>query len=353
MKSQPRFIDRILKYRWISHILFWILLMATFTLSTGLASGTWSHVYTHTAMLPAQIAAAYVLNYVLVPKFLYKKKYGLFTLYFVLSIYFFTVMARLFVVHIAEPLFREDYTQESIGEIMSDAVYLFAVYFPAVFMYGLIMLIIKTIKKRFDEKHEIEILQKEKAKNELKFLRGQIQPHFLFNTLNNLYALTLSKSDLAPQVVLKLSELLDFILYQSDVPSIPVEKEIELMQGFIDLETLRYGDGLDLVFEHSVDEPSTPIAPLLLLPLVENAFKHGSSGSAEKSKIHIHLLVQDKKLSFSIFNSKPRTIENNGSSGIGTANLTRQLELNYPNQYDMEAKDANDSYWVKLSIDLH
>ncbi|MDC8004077.1 sensor histidine kinase [Aureisphaera galaxeae] len=353
MKSQPRLIDRILQYRVPSHILFWVFLLGTFSLSAFLSTGTLNHFYNNIAMLPAQLAAAYFLNYYQVPKLLFKKRYGAFALSLFLSIYLLAVIARCTVVYIAEPLFREDFTQESLWEILWDVPYLFAVYFPAVYMYALIMLIIKTIKKRFEEKHEIEVLYKEKAKNELKFLKAQIQPHFLFNTLNNLYALTLSKSDLAPQVVLKLSELLDFILYQSDEPTIPVEKEIELIQGFLDLESLRYGDDLDLIFEHSVDEPSTPIAPLLLLPLVENAFKHGSSGSPENAKIHIHLLVQSQKLSFSVFNSKPEGIEmNNGNSGIGIANLRRQLELNYPNQYELEAKDAQDSYWVKLSIDL-
>ena len=352
MKEQPKLIDRVLRYRVVSHILFWGLIIGAFTLSAGLASGTWDHLYTNLALLPAQVGGAYVLNYWLVPKLLYPRKYWRFAISLLIVIYFFTVVARLCVVHIAEPLFREDYTQETIWEIMSDVIYLFAVYFPAVFMYAFIMLIIRTIKKRFEEKHEIEVLHKEKAENELKFLRGQIQPHFLFNTLNNLFALTVSKSDLAPKVVLKLSELLDFILYQSDEPTISIEKEIELIEGFIELETLRHGDDLNLVFEHSIDETNTQIAPLLLLPLVENAFKHGSGPGSDLKKIHIHLLVQKKKLSFSIFNSKPKSQENSEQTGIGTVNLKRQLELNYPNRYDLETKDARDSYWVKLFIDL-
>ncbi|GAB5399399.1 MAG: histidine kinase [Aureisphaera sp.] len=348
--------DRILQYRIASHLLFWVFLIGAFSLSATLSSGTLDHFYNYAGMLPAQIAAAYFLNYYQVPKLLFKKKYISFALSLIASIYVLSVIARCGIVYVAEPFFRDDFTQESIWEILWDVPYLFAVYFPAIYIYAFIMLIIKTIKKRFEVRHEMEVLQKEKAKSELKFLKAQIQPHFLFNTLNNLYALTLAKSDLAPEVVLKLSELLDFILYQSDQPTIAIEKEIELIQGFLDLESLRYGDGLDLVFEHSVDESNTQIAPLLLLPLVENAFKHGSSGSSGNAKIHIHLLTQDRTLSFSVFNSKPDHKEadyDRDKLRIGTANLKRQLELNYPKRHQLEAKDAKDSYWVKLSIDLH
>ncbi|WP_291790187.1 sensor histidine kinase [Maribacter sp.] len=217
------------------------------------------------------------------------------------------------------------------------------------------MLIFKTIKNSFEEKHQMEILQKEKALNELKFLKTQIQPHFLFNTLNNLYALTLTKSDLAPKIVLKLSELLDFILYQSNVSSISIKKEIVLIQGFIDLESLRFGDKLDLVFEHNVDDLNTRIAPLVLLPIIENAFKHGAIGKARTTKIHMFLSVENNVLNFEVYNNKPKTnlirmTPNN--SGIGTRNLERQLELNYPNKNRLMVEDSLEGYLVKLCLEL-
>ncbi|RKN00506.1 sensor histidine kinase, partial [Aquimarina sp. AD1] len=232
---------------------------------------------------------------------------------------------------------------------------IFSVYCPAVYTYALIMLAVKAIKTRFEEKHQIEILQKEKATSELKFLKAQIQPHFLFNTLNNLYALTLAKSDLAPKVVLKLSELLDFILYQSDQASISIEKEIELIQGFIDLESLRYGNALDVSFEKRVDDLNTQIAPLVLLPLIENAFKHGVSSDPKNAKIHIDLLVSGNSIKFKVFNTKLNDSVKevtNTKSGIGTSNLKRQLEINYPNKYTLEIDEKQDSYFVELLIDL-
>ncbi|WP_219010278.1 sensor histidine kinase [Aquimarina litoralis] len=357
MKKNNTFLDGILQNRVLSHILFWCSFLFVFTILGVLDSGTFKpNALTNLAMLPSQIAAAYLLNYYQWPKLLFKKKYVLFFLSLLLSVYFLSALARFNVVHVVEPFFREDFEQETIQEILSDFVYIFTVYCPAVYTYALIMLAVKAIKTRFEEKHQIELLQKEKATNELRFLKAQIQPHFLFNTLNNLYALTLSKSDLAPQVVLKLSELLDFILYQSDQEYISIEKEIELIQGFIDLESLRYGDALDVAFTKTIDNMNTPIAPLVLLPLVENAFKHGVSSDPKNAKINIDVTVADNKVTFTVFNTKRNDVEKqlqNQKSGIGTSNLNRQLEINYAGKYTLAIDEKQHSYFVELLIDLN
>ncbi|WP_299243725.1 histidine kinase [uncultured Aquimarina sp.] len=356
MKNNNSFLDSILQNRVLSHVLFWCSFLMIFTILGILDSGTFTpNALTNLAMLPSQIAAAYLLNYYQLPKLLLRKRYFLFLISLVLSVYFLSAFARFNVVHIVEPFFRENFEQETIKEILLDFIYIFSVYCPAVYTYALIMLAVKAIKTRFEEKHQIEILQKEKATSELKFLKAQIQPHFLFNTLNNLYALTLAKSDLAPKVVLKLSELLDFILYQSDQAYIPIEKEIELIQGFIDLESLRYGNALDVTFKKEVKNLNSPIAPLVLLPLIENAFKHGVSSDPKNAKIHIDLLVSDNAIKFKVFNTKRNDSVKqvtNKKSGIGTSNLKRQLEINYPNTYRLEIDEQRDSYFVELLIDL-
>ncbi|AXT57106.1 histidine kinase [Aquimarina sp. AD1] len=356
MKNNNSFLDNVLQNRVLSHILFWCSFLVIFTILGVLDSGTFKpNALSNLAMLPSQIAAAYFLNYYQLPKLLLKKRYFLFFVSIFLSVYFLSAFARFNVVHIVEPFFRENFEQETIKEILLDFIYIFSVYCPAVYTYALIMLAVKAIKTRFEEKHQIEILQKEKATSELKFLKAQIQPHFLFNTLNNLYALTLAKSDLAPKVVLKLSELLDFILYQSDQASISIEKEIELIQGFIDLESLRYGNALDVSFEKRVDDLNTQIAPLVLLPLIENAFKHGVSSDPKNAKIHIDLLVSGNSIKFKVFNTKLNDSVKevtNTKSGIGTSNLKRQLEINYPNKYTLEIDEKQDSYFVELLIDL-
>ncbi len=355
MKKQS-VLDKILQNRWLTHFLFWVGLFFLFVVLAALNSGTIKpHIIIYLASLPSQMLAAYVFNYYQLPQLLYKKKYVLFAFSLIVSIYIFSALGRISVVHIAEPFVRTDFVQESISEILSDTVYLFSVYFTSTYVYAFIMMLIKAVKTRFEEKQLIEELQKEKITNELKFLKGQIQPHFLFNTLNNLYALTLSKSDLAPIVVLKLSDLLDFILYQSDQSSIPVSKEIELIEGFIELETLRYGEKISINFKHEAPHNNMQIPPLLLLPLVENAFKHGVSGSAEKARIEIDLKVTKDQLYFKIYNTKPKNVVPNGldRNGIGTANLKRQLALKYPNNHRLEIEEAEDDYTVELVINLN
>lgn len=357
MNNVKRFFDTIFQNRWVTHLLFWVGLVTIFISLASLNSGTLiSNIANYFALLPAQIGAAYLLNYYQIPEQLLKKKYLLFGVSLILSIYVFTVIGRLSIIYIAEPLFRENFTQESIGEILYDSAYLFSVYFPAVYIYAFIMLLIKVIKSRFEEKHQIEVLKKEKAFNELKFLKAQIQPHFLFNTLNNLYGLTLAKSDLAPEVVLKLSEVLDFILYQSNEPKIKIGKELELLNAFIELESLRHGNNLKVIFNTKVDDETVTISPLLLFPLVENAFKHGTAANTKKTEIVLDLKASNTTLLFSVKNKKsmvkPSKHIERSSSGIGLRNLKRQLQLNYPKKHNLTILDGEEQFEVKLEIDL-
>ncbi len=309
------------------------------------------------ALLPSQLMAAYLLNYYQIPKLFLKKKYVLFIVSFLISAYVIVVFARYCVVHIAEPITREGiYESETLLEIILDPFYLFWAYFPAVYMIVFLMIAIKGFKYRFEEKHQLEVLKKEKAHTELKFLKAQIHPHFLFNTLNSIYALTLAKSDVAPEVVLKLSELLDYILYQCNEPTISIEKEINLIQGYIDLEKIRYGNQLTISFIHKLDNTHTQIAPLILLPFIENAFKHGASGNPIDPKIEIHLTLKNKELNLQVYNTKMHKKEGNNNSvekdGIGHTNVKRQLELNYPHGYQLIIDNNTDSYKVNLKIKL-
>lgn len=356
MKLQKKKIDDILQNRILTHFLFW----SAYLLFTNIISSTNNYTITGNfikdlSLLPSQLLAAYFLNYYQMPKLLLKKKYVLFITSFFVFGYLFLAFGRFSIVHIAEPFIRTDFEQETILEILTDSDYLIRVYFPAIYGVVFLMFMIKVIKQRASEKQKIERLEKEKIENELKFLRTQIQPHFLFNTLNNLYALTLEKSDLAPKVVLKLSELLDFILYQSNQKEISIKKEIELIQGFIDLESLRYGDKLKLKFEHKTDDENAKITPLLLLPFVENAFKHGANKNPDNPEISIILNVENHQIYFEAYNNKSIHSLNSIDSfngGIGIKNLKRQLELNYENSYDLSIENNDEDYRVKLKIQL-
>ncbi len=305
--------------------------------------------------LPLKIIPTYFLVYYLVPNFFKKRKYFLFSVYFLFSSIAFTILYRFNNIHVAESIIGLNQPKESLLEIIYQFDYTIPNYFFKIYFYTFLFITVKTFKDRAIKERQLESLQKEKAEAELNFLKAQIHPHFLFNTLNNLYALTLDKSDEAPEVVSKLSDILDYMLYQCKDPKVLVAKEIDLLKHYIDLEKIRYGDRLELNFEHSMDSLDSKIAPLILISLVENAFKHGVSSTWQKAIIKIYLTVEKGVLNFSIFNTKApcqQSDQMNYKKGIGMKNIRRQLDLVYPKQYEWNHTETVDSYEVNLKIIL-
>jgi LytS/YehU family sensor histidine kinase len=211
---------------------------------------------------------------------------------------------------------------------------------------------IKLFKQWYlDQQRHKELIQ-EKLETELNFLKSQIHPHFLFNLLNNLYSLTLKKSDKAPEVILKLSSLLDYMLYQSTTKYVSVEKEITLLKDYIELEKLRYGSRLKILFSIEGGYAGTYIAPMLLFPFVENAFKHGAANEPGDTWIEIELSINSSKLVFSTKNQNNNKSAT-GKKGIGLKNVKRQLELLYENRFDLQIEDNSDIYFTKLILQLN
>jgi two-component system, LytTR family, sensor kinase len=192
---------------------------------------------------------------------------------------------------------------------------------------------------------------KEKLSTELQMLKSQLNPHFLFNTLNNIYGLTRKKSDMAPEAVLKLSEMLSFMLYEANSGTISIRKEIQFLEDYISLQRLRYPDSFRIVFNKVVDDEAQQIAPLLLLPLLENAFKHGAGDSHADSYIHIDLKLQQAQLMFTITNSFERNGPDMRSDTIGLHNIKRQLQLLYRTQ-QLVLMDNDNVFTAQLSINL-
>lgn len=195
-------------------------------------------------------------------------------------------------------------------------------------------------------------LVKEKLETELKFLRNQINPHFLFNTLNNIYALSRKKSDKTPEIVMKLSKLLRFMLYESRKQLIPVAEEIKMLDDCLDLERIRYNERLTITFEKEIDNGQQLIAPLLLLPFVENAFKHGVSETRFASFIHIVMHLRQGKLTFTVENSKESGEPVVVTDNIGLSNVRRQLELMYKD-YQLLVENEDTVFKVYLTINLN
>jgi hypothetical protein len=213
--------------------------------------------------------------------------------------------------------------------------------------------ILKATYKSLDEKKTLENkclqAQLQLKEQELKFLKMQIHPHFLFNTLNTLYGFALKKSEKAPEMILKLSNLLDYILYQVDKPFVFLQDEINHIDDYVSLEKYRFQEGLHIIFHKNLMDEKFQVPPMLLLPFVENAFKHGTQIDGVV-KININLKVDENRLNFAVEN----TAKNNKNSkkGIGLENIRKRLEMLYPKKYFLKISQEEQVFKVNLKIPI-
>ncbi len=257
------------------------------------------------------------------------KKYGkyIYTLYTLITLYFIYVR-----------LFTGDF--ESYVELKKGvAIGLFLI--PIPFCVAL---------WSFEQWKWLQSLKNAKAQAELKMLQAQINPHFFFNTLNNLYALTVKKSDKAPDVILKLSEMMRYTIYEGKNERVSIKEEIDYLENYIDLHKIRYKKDVSIEFDYNVVDDQVLIAPLLFIILVENAFKHGVEKMIDSAYVHMFLEVSKSEINFTIKNAfldETTTPE----EGIGMSNLVRRLNLLYPNSYKIITSKIDNEYEVLLKIE--
>jgi sensor histidine kinase YesM len=212
---------------------------------------------------------------------------------------------------------------------------------------------IKFIRLRYQSLEFEQQLTREKLESELNFLRAQTNPHFLFNTLNNLYVLARKKSDKTPEAIMMLSKIMRFVLYDCRAPSIAISEETKVIQDYIELEKLRYNQRLKVTYESILDDPQVPVAPLLLLPFVENSFKHGASNTTGDAEIDIRVQLSGRKLTFSVRNTIEEEQPPEKQGGIGLGNVRRQLDLIYPGRHHLVTKCDNGFFMIELIVDLN
>lgn len=218
-----------------------------------------------------------------------------------------------------------------------------------IFMVGLIFGVEITRQKNL-LKEQISQLKSEKLDQELTMLKAQINPHFLFNTLNNIYGMALKKADETPDVILQLSKIMRYNIYEAAEKSISIAKDIENIKDFIQIQKIRHRH-LIINFTEDIDHPSQEISPLILIQFVENAFKHGVSESLGEAFITIDIRLKNGILTYFIENSKEEILHTH-STKIGQKNIRRQLELLYP-QHTLSVEDQSGRYIVTLTIDFH
>jgi len=199
-------------------------------------------------------------------------------------------------------------------------------------------------------------LQSQKLESELNFLKSQINPHFLFNTLNNLYALSLKKSNDAPKTVLMLSEMMRYMLYECNDENVPLEKEINYIKNYLELEKIRLGKQSTLEFTVEGDPGNLKIAPLMFIPFIENSFKHGMNHQLDEGFVKIKMLIDEETIEMNLSNNKssslPDQIKTKKSGGIGLINIQRRLNLIYPDKHELKIQEENNRYLVDLKIKL-
>ncbi|MBL7849335.1 MAG: histidine kinase [Cyclobacteriaceae bacterium] len=231
---------------------------------------------------------------------------------------------------------------------MASMVYHF---FTLLFVVG-VALSIRLFRKQYRMEIRRSQLEKEKTEAELKYLKSQINPHFLFNTLNNIYALARKGSGQTAESVMKLSAMMRFMLYEASSPSVPLRAEIKIIDDYIELEKLRYTDRLQVHFSKDIDDPEQPIAPLLLIHFVENAFKHGAGESRSDVDIRIAITLKDRLLRAEFSNplSQDRVSPDPGGR-IGMENIKQQLKLLYPG-HTLAIETTGGRFSVVLTIPL-
>jgi len=227
--------------------------------------------------------------------------------------------------------------------------------FLSTFFIGIASTIYNIMNDWLLSQREKKELQAQTLQSELKFLKSQINPHFLFNTLNSLYALTLKKSDQAPEIVLKLSEMMRYMLYECNVPMVPLQKEVNYLKNYLELEKLRQGKKMKIDLQVNGEARNQRIAPLMFIPFVENCFKHGISNQITEGFVNIGLDIDIDTVTVNIQNSKaPTRPSNTGkkSGGIGLVNVRRRLNLLYPDKHSLTINEDPNTYRVILTLEL-
>ena len=337
------------KYKIYCHLGFWLgyLLFFTFTW-VGIEGSYLKSFFYEIIQLPARLGMVYFGLYYLIPKFLLKRKYGQFTVYLLLAFLGVGIIQSFLDRHVyyyfvhnttaLAPFWDVGYMLRCI--VRSNSVFAVAAS-------------LKILSFWFQKEQEALQLAQEKTTAELQFLKSQIQPHFFFNTLNTLYGLTLANSKKAPELVLKLSDLMRYMLYETRADSVLLKKEIQYLENYIELEKMRFGNRFNVQFGVNGSLNGQQIPPMLLLPFVENAFKHSLTEAENGAFIAIDLTINTNNLSFKVENTIAQdasTIKEVG--GIGLKNVQKRLHLLFPETHQLKILAEQDLYLIHLQMPL-
>lgn len=299
-------------------------------------------------LVPLTMAVTYFAVYFLIPNYLLKKRYG----HFFLFSFYVLVTSSYFIVLIiyGSLIFIKKWDASNIPPMMKNFFFILILVYLVAGMVGFVKILnhnFSTDRKNRELQNKILTTQLQLREQELNYLKRQIHPHFLFNTLNTIYGFALKQSKQTPEIILKLSNLLDYILYQVNKPLVSLENEIRHIREYIELEKIRFSENLQVSFRSSEIDEKIMVPPMLFIPFIENAFKHGNIVEGYLT-IGIDIRVTGQKLEFSVSNTVDETRGTSG--GVGMQNIQKRLDLTFKDQYTMEYGRTGDRYNVKLEI---
>ena len=334
----------LLKYK-LHHVLFWMLIFGCWYFLRYQDYKVPGRAFTVTLIKVVDLALmVYITNYVLLPRLFYKKKYAWFVLAFILMV----VTSSVIKMNILGRIMNTPQLYSLSGDLKTRIYDNVIPHFFLVIAGAAVKLMIdySRLQQRMAE------TAKEKAEAELNFLKSQINPHFLFNSLNSVYFLIDKNNAEARQSLHKFSDMLRYQLYEVNGSKIPVEREISYLKDYVDLQTLRKDDHYSVSFNYPPQLRGFSIEPLLLIPFVENAFKHVSSHADKNNFVKLELSCSNGQFIFSAENSKEQAKTTDPYNGIGLNNVKRRLELLYPGKHELNIVDGNGVYKVDLKLKI-
>lgn len=339
---------RVLKTAWhiFWHLLFWLGMISLFIFLARMNDHiSFRDLIVIFLIFPAINIGLFYINFlVYIPRFLDKKRYWAYACIVLVTIVIFGVIK-----YGVGLVFKDVILMRNKGHEVSFPHYFFSTVFTSLIFFFLSTVLKFTTDWFLNERVQRD-LENQRLTAELAFLKSQINPHFLFNSLNSIYSLAYQKSDTTPEAILKLSEIMRYMLYECNDNRVDLSKELQYLHNYIDLQKIRFGNKAFIDFKVMGDVTNQQIVPLLLIAFIENAFKHGVANDV-MTPIKLLINVDECKLHFYIQNKK-HTHNRDAIGGIGLTNVQRRLNLLYPGKYTLNIRDTEDTYTCELSIVL-
>lgn len=343
-------VNKLLNIRPVMHLVFWtfFVLTGSFIFSYQQSFPYVFYLLNFLVHLPVFLLFTYGVIYFLVPVFLFKRAYW----QFFISLAFAAATAAVLRIFIGKYVYYSLF----IPKVLHPREW----FNPDIILLNLIWILgpailfamFKYYKNYMNTQTRAAEAERKQLSSELQLLKAQLNPHFLFNTFNNLYVLALQNSPKTPVVISKMSDLFHYVLYECNANEVPVSKEIKLIEDYIQLEELRYSDRLTITFKKEIENSDYLIPPMMLYTFVENCFKHGSSPDPGSSWINLQIKVRGNTFEFEAANSIPKSNcqSNKIEGGVGLTNIKRRLELIYPENHQLEMKKDKCTFFVSLKI---